>query len=211
MSKIVKALKWRYATKKFDTTKKVSSKKIKKLTKAFKLTATSYGLQPIKLVIIKKQEIKDQLVESCYHQQQISNCSHLLILCRETNFSVKDVDTYFDLVKEVRNTPEEILGKYRNQLKDSFNNKTNEEISKFATNQAYIILGNLMTVCALEKIDACPMEGFIPEKVDEMLNLKQSNLTSTLLLPIGYRAKDDFMAKLKKVRKSLSEVIINRE
>lgn len=208
MSKIVKALKWRYATKKFDTSKKVSDKKVKKLTKAFNLTATSFGLQPIKLIIIKNQKIKDSLVEACYNQQQISNCSHLLVLCRDTNFSVKDVDIHFDLVKKIRNTPEEILGKFRKQLKDSFTNKSEEEMIQFANNQTYIALGNLMTVCALEKIDACPMEGFISQKVDEILELDKLNLTSTLLLPIGYRAKDDFMSKLKKVRKPLKEVVI---
>ena len=208
MSKIVKALKWRYASKKFDTTKKVSNKKINKLAKAFNLTATSYGLQPNKLIIISNQKYKDQLVEPCYFQQQVSTCSHLLVICNDTNFSAKSIDTHFDLVKKVRNTPTEILGKFRTQLKDSFANKTEEEIKQFSNNQAYILLGNLMTACALEKIDACPMEGFNPEKVDKVLALKDKNLTATLLLPIGYRDQEDFMAKLKKVRKPLKEVII---
>ena len=83
-----------------------------------------------------------------------------------------------------------------------------EERQKWSTNQAYIALGNLMTVCAIEAIDACPMEGFIPSKYDELLELDKKGLKSVLLLPVGYRAKDDMFSEFKKVRKPLKETII---
>ena len=82
------------------------------------------------------------------------------------------------------------------------------ERQKWSMNQAYIALGNLMTVCAVEGIDACPMEGFVSEKYDEILNLKDLGLKSVLLLPVGYRAEDDMFASFKKVRKSLDKTII---
>ncbi|MBT8295111.1 MAG: nitroreductase family protein, partial [Gramella sp.] len=71
-----------------------------------------------------------------------------------------------------------------------------------------LALGTLLTVCAAEEIDACPMEGFEPEKYDHFLNLKEKNLRSVLVLPVGYRAKDDMFSNLKKVRRPLEEVII---
>ena len=111
--------------------------------------------------------------------------------------------------KEIRNTPENILKPYRDQLKGIFENKSTIEKQKSAINQAYIALGNLMTVCALEKIDACPMEGFNAQKYDEILDLRNRNLKSVLLLPVGFRAEDDFMSTLKKVRKPITETIIN--
>lgn len=206
--KTIKSLQWRYACKKFDASKKLSNKKIKRLKKAFNLTATSYGLQPIKMLVIHDDKIKSSLLEHAYFQKQITDCSQLLVLCIDDNIDSKTIDNYFDLEKKQRGTSEEVIGKFRKNLKDSFIKKTTEEKQQAAIYQAYIALGNLMTVCAIEKIDACPMEGFNPQKFDEILNLKPLNLKSVLLLPVGYRAEDDFMSTLKKVRKLLKEVII---
>ncbi len=206
---IIQSLEWRYACKKFDSTKSLSAKEINTLTKAFNLTATSFGLQPIKMLVIQNKELQNSLVEHSFGQQQVVNASHLLVICIQDYFTLEDIDTYFDLEKEIRNTPENILKPYRDQLKGIFENKSTIEKQKSAINQAYIAMGNLMTVCALEKIDACPMEGFNAQKYDEILDLRKRNLKSVLLLPVGFRAEDDFMSTLKKVRKPITETIIN--
>jgi len=206
---IIESLEWRYACKKFDSTKSLSAKKLNILTEAFNLTATSFGLQPIKMLVIQNQELQNSLIEHSFGQKQVANASHLLVICIQDYFTLDDIDTYFNLEKEIRNTPEKILKPYRDQLKGIFENKSTIEKQKSAINQAYIALGNLMTVCALEKIDACPMEGFNAQKYDEILELKKQNLKAVLLLPVGYRAEDDFMSTLKKVRKPITETIIN--
>lgn len=206
---ITKSLEWRYACKKFDNTKILSDKQIDILKNAFNLTATSFGLQPIKLLIIQNKKIQENLVEHSFGQQQVANASHLLAICIQDYFTLDDIDSYFDLEKKIRGTSEEILKPYRDQLKNIFENKSTIEKQKSAINQAYIALGNLMTVCALEKIDACPMEGFNAQKFDEILDLRKHNLKSVLLLPVGFRAKDDFMSTLKKVRKPINETVIN--
>jgi nitroreductase len=206
--KTTKALKWRYACKKFNPDKKLSNKKIKRLQKAFKLTATSFGLFPLKMLIIKDEKTKNILLEHAYYQKQITDCSHLLIICTDTKIDDSTIDAHFDLEKEKRGVKEDDISKFRQNLKDSFAKQSETEKEQGAKNQAYIALGNLMTVCALEKIDACPMEGFNSQKFDELLDLKNLNLKSILLLPVGYRAKDDFMSDLKKVRKPLKEIII---
>ncbi len=205
---IIESLEWRYACKKFDIEKIVPEEKIELLIKAFNLTATSFGLQPLKLLVIKNKELQKQLVEFSFNQKQVYNASHLLVFCIQDHFTLNDINLHFDLEKEIRGTSMEILEKYRTQLKDLFKDKTDSEKEKFAIHQAYITLGNLMTVCALEKIDACPMEGFIAQKYDEILNLREQNLKSVLLLPVGYRASDDFMSTLKKVRKPINQTVI---
>ena len=205
---IIKSLEWRYACKKFDKDKKLEDIHIDELSKAFNLTATSFGLQPVKLVVIKNESIKEKLLEHAYFQQQITTCSHLLIICIDTKIDDETIDAKFDLEKEIRGTTEEIVGKFRNQLKSIYKNKSSEEIEKSAIYQAYIILGNLMTVCALKNIDSCPMEGFNSKKFDEVLQLKEQNLKSILLLPIGFRAIDDPMGSLKKIRKPLEDIVI---
>ncbi len=205
---IVQSLEWRYACKKFDGTKIVPENKITILKEAFNLTATSFGLQPIKMGIIKNKELQQQLVEHSFGQQQVGNASHILVLCINDDITLQDIDDNFDREKEIRGTSEEIIASFRKYLKNSFSEKSLEEKQQSAIYQAYIALGNLMTVCALEQIDACPMEGFNIQKFDEILQLDKKKLKSVLLLPIGYRADDDFMSKLKKVRKPLNNVII---
>jgi len=205
---IINSLKWRYATKKFNPSKKLSNKQVEILKNAFNLTATSFGLQPVKMIVIENKELQEKFVELSYFQRQVADASHLLILCIDTDTTSEDINAYFDLEKETRNVSEATISKFREQLLQMYENKTIEEKQLSAIYQTYIILGNLMTVCAVEKIDACPLEGFIPEKVDKLLNLKEKNLKSVLMLPVGYRADDDIMCEMKKVRKPLNETII---
>jgi len=205
---IIQSLEWRYACKKFDTSKTISDTDLEIITNAFNLTPTSFGLQPIKLIVIKDKDLQKKLVEHSFNQQQVAQASHLLVICIQDYYTLEDIDAYFDLEKDVRGTSEEILKPYRDQLKGIFENKSTIEKQKSAINQAYIALGNLMTVCALGKIDACPMEGFNAQKYDDILDLRAKNLKSVLLLPIGYRANDDFMSTLKKVRKPIEQTII---
>ncbi len=205
---IIKNLEWRYATKKFDATKLLSNLQINTLKKAFNLTATSYGLQPVKMVIVHNKKLQEQLVEHSWNQEQVAQASHLLVLCTQKNISSEDVENYFSLVKKIRNTPDEILNPFKEYLKNDLNTKSEFDLHSWMKNQAYIALGNLMTVAASENIDSCPMEGFAPDKYDAILNLNKHNLKSVLVLPVGFRAEDDYMKDLKKVRKNTHEVII---
>ncbi|MDG1038331.1 MAG: NAD(P)H-dependent oxidoreductase [Polaribacter sp.] len=205
---IIDNLKWRYAVKKFDTKKQLSEKQINTLKEAFNLTATSYGLQPIKLVVVKNKEIQKELIPHSFNQNQILEASHVLVICVPNNYTTEEVENYFNLVQKIRNTPEEVTKPFKDFLTVDIENKTQEELLLWNKNQAYIALGNLMTVCAVEKIDACPMEGFIPDKYDEILNLKSHNLKSILALPVGFRADDCYMKDLKKVRKETQEMVL---
>lgn len=205
---VIKALQWRYATKSFDKDKLVSQKKLTRLMDAFNLSASSYGLQPIKLVVVSDKELQKELCAYSMNQKQIEQASHVLVLCIEKTISKNYIKDYFSLVKSVRKTPDEILKPFKNFLISHFEGKSQKEIDQWAINQAYLALGTLLTVCAVEGIDACPMEGFEPAEYDELLDIKSEGLQSVLVLPIGYRAEDDFMANLKKVRKNRFESVI---
>jgi nitroreductase/dihydropteridine reductase len=201
-------LKWRYATKKFDAFRVLSEEKINILKQAFNLTATSFGLQTISLLIIKNKEIREQLVPLSYNQKQVVDASHLLVICIQDNITDADVDTHFNNVKGIRETPEIILEPFKKNLKSTMEGKTVKERQEWSIKQAYIALGNLMTVCAIEYIDSCPMEGFSSQAYDDVLKLSDKNLKSVLLLPVGFRAEDDMFSSLKKVRKQLDNAVI---
>tara|TARA_R110000868_G_scaffold98054_1_gene269879 strand:+ start:835 stop:1467 length:633 start_codon:yes stop_codon:yes gene_type:complete len=206
---IIKKLEWRYAVKKFNPDKFLSEEKLDKLKQAFNLTATSYGLQPIKLLVVNNKVLQQELVKFSYGQKQVAEASHVFVICIEKQIDKKFIHDYFARVQQIRNTSDEILDPFKGALVESFSKKEREEVKSWATNQAYLALGTLLTVCALEEIDACPMEGFQPNSYDELLGLDQLKLTSVLVLPVGYRANDDMFATLKKVRRDLDDSIIH--
>lgn len=208
MSNSIQQLQWRYAVKKFDSNKMLSREKMDKLKQAFNLTATSYGLQPIKLVVLENKKLQKQLVEYSYQQKQVAQASHVLVICIEKNIDATYISNYFNRIKAVRGTSDDILNPFKEAVIDSFSKKDIEEVIDWSKKQAYLALGNLLTVCAVEEIDSCPMEGFIPHEYDKLLDLKNQDLTSVLVLPVGFRAEDDVFSSFKKVRKELNESII---
>lgn len=202
---IIDSLNWRYATKKFDSTRKLSKSQINLLKKAFNLTASSYGLQPVKLIVISNQKIKNSLLKSSMNQLQVIQCSHLLIICIESNINKSYIESYFKRVIDIRKTDPIVLESFKESIINEFNDMSNTSIINWSINQAYLALGNLMTVCSVEGIDSCPMEGFLPEKYDEILDLKSKNLKSVLVLPVGYRSVNDQFSSFKKVRKDIND------
>ena len=205
---MIEALEWRYATKKFDDSKHIDSSKVEMLKKAFNLTPTSYGLQPLRLVVIKEQELKDKLFENSYNQIQVKSASHVLVICTEDVVDEQFINHNFELQKEIRNAQDETVKSFRDFLIKDFGKKSDQDIKKWAINQAYLAMGNLLTFCAAEKIDACPMEGFDGAAYDRILNLTERGISSALVLPVGYRAEDDKFAGFLKVRRPQTETII---
>lgn len=201
-------LQWRYATKKFDASRKLSEEKLNILKESFNLTATSYGLQPIKLVVIQNKSLQEALVPHTMNQLQVQDASHVLVFCVEAELNSDYIKTYFEKVEAIRQTPRSILQPFELFLLEEFSTKDPEEIETWMEKQAYLAMGNLLTVCALEEIDACPIEGFTPSKYDDVLDLKSKGLRSVLVMPVGYRADDDFFSTLKKVRRGKENVII---
>lgn len=208
MSQVLGALKWRYAVKKFDNRKVLPQHKVSILKEAFNLTATSFGLQPVKLLIICDSALQEELVVHSMKQRQVADCSHLLVFCTERTVDRAYVNSYFDRVKEIRQTAQEVLQPFQDYLHTVFTSEKEEETALWAIKQAYLAMGNLLTVCAIEEIDACPMEGFDPKAYDKKLNLPEKGLQSVLVMPVGYRAEDDMFAGFKKVRKELKNVIL---
>lgn len=124
---IINSLKWRYATKKFDATKIISNEKLNIIKEAFNLTATSFGLQTINMVIVSDKEVRNSLVEHSYNQLQVKEASHLLVICIQDNITDEDVDKHFDNVSNIRNTPEHILAPFRSDLKNMMQRMTEHE------------------------------------------------------------------------------------
>lgn len=199
--KLIENLKWRYATKKFDPSKKVSAENLEKIKKAVQLSASSYGLQLYKMLIIEAPKLRARLKSASWGQDQITDASYLIVFCSYSEIEDHHVDEYLKLTAETRQVELDKLEGYGNFMKQKIAKKSSIEMENWTSRQTYLALGNLLAACAELKIDACPIEGFEPKKYDEILGLKEQGLTASVIATIGYRAKDDHAQFEKKVRK----------
>lgn len=199
---LLEGLKWRYATKKFDPTKKVKVDDLEKIKEAIQLSASSYGLQLYKVLIIEDAELREKLKPAAWNQPQITDASHLLIFCNETAVTEENIQAFIDLKAEKLGIEAKDLKGYGDFIYGKWKDQSPEAQSNWTAKQTYIALGNLLAACGEMKVDACPMEGFEPAKVNEILGLEEKGLNAAVLCTIGYRSDEDETKDAPKVRKS---------
>ncbi|MBC7748751.1 MAG: NAD(P)H-dependent oxidoreductase [Methylotenera sp.] len=199
---------WRYATKKFDATKKIASKDIVILKEAIRLSSSSYGLQPYKIIIVENPELRAQLKPAAWGQSQIVDASHIVVFANEVNYGESGIDDYFKNVSQTREVPVESMKGYMDFMKATITALSDNDRNIWSAKQTYLALGNLMNAAAELRIDVTPMEGFVPEQVNEILGLNELGLNATLIATLGYRHEEDATQYFKKVRKSNEELFI---
>jgi nitroreductase len=205
---LIEKLQWRYATKKMDTTKIVSSEKVDHILEAVRLTASSSGLQPYEVFVITNKDIRQKIREVANNQSQITDCSHLLVFAAWDNYTAERINAAFDMTETIRNFKSESGTAYRLMLLNTYPARDAEVNFTHAAKQAYIGLGTALIAAADQQVDCTPMEGFNPLAVDEVLDLHAKGLRSVVMLPLGYRkADEDWLMSLKKVRRSKEQFI----
>ncbi len=207
--KLIENLKWRYATKKYDTTKKVSEDDLQQIKEAIRLSPSSYGLQAFKILDIKDKDIREKLKLASYWQPQITEASHLLVFCGYADVNDGHIDEYLNLKADTQGFDVELLKEFRNFMKVFIEGrKSGKQV--WAAKQTYIALSNAIAACAELKIDSTPMEGFEAEKYNEILGLSSKGLKADVLLAIGYRSDEDktqYDVKIRKPMESLFEIV----
>lgn len=199
-------LQWRYATKKFDNTKKVSKEDLEKLLDVIQLSASSYGLQPYQVHVVENKEVREKLHAAGYEQPQILDATYVLVFSACTQLDEAYLDAYIANIMKTRNMSKEDLAGMKEMIMNTVISQPEKVKTEWAKRQAYIALGNLLSAAAFYEIDVCPMEGFENEKFDELLGLQDKNLTSAVIATIGYRHADDGLQHAKKVRKPKEEL-----
>ena len=206
MSNFIKNANWRYATKKFDATKKVSTEDLETLKKAIQLSSSSYGLQLYKVFIIENPEVRAQLQPVSWGQSQIVDASHLLVFANIVNVQESHIDAYVQNIADTRGLSVEDLKGYSDFMKSKIVPLPVDQKAIWTSKQTYLALANLMNVAAELKIDVTPMEGFEPEKYNEILGLDKLGLNASLVAAIGYRHEEDATQHYAKVRKPIEEL-----
>ncbi len=196
----IEALQKRYSVKKFNQ-EKIPQEILKNILQAGKLSASSLGLQPYKVYVAESKEILEKLQRAFYNPSQVSTCSHLIIISAKKNIEDHYIDGYFRHITEIRNVELESLEGFRKSI-DGYRNAKKDTMADWNEKQAYIVLANMMFAAALENIDSCPMEGFKPGLIEEILELDTGAEHISVTLALGYRAEDDAFQYNKKVRKT---------
>jgi nitroreductase len=208
---LLQALRWRYATKTFDAGRQIDPSTWATLEQSLVLTASSYGLQPWKFLVITNAAIRAELRPHSWNQSQITDCSHLVVLLKKRVITAADADRLVQTTASTRGIEASLLDGYRNMIQvDLIEGPRSQVIGQWAANQVYIALGNLLTSAALLGVDTCAIEGFSPADYDRILGLESSDYQSCVVCACGYRSADDKYASLAKVRYSSTDLIEHR-
>ena len=206
MSKYLENLNWRYATKKFDSTKKLTETDLEFLKDAMQLSASSYGLQPYEILVIEDKALREKLKPAAWNQSQITDASQLIIIANKVDFGDELVDSYIENVSTTRKLPLDSLTAYSTFMKSKIGAFSEEKKAEWTQNQCYIVLGNLLSAAAEIKVDVCPMEGFEAQAFNEILELNEKGLNTAVIATIGYRSEADDTQHYPKVRKEKEEL-----
>jgi nitroreductase len=205
---LIDKLQWRYATKKMDPAKAVPQDKVDQILEAIRLTASSSGLQPYEVLVITNKEIREKIKPIANGQSQIVDCSHLLVFAAWDNYTAERINNAFDMTEKIRNFTSEAGTAYRQMLLKVYPARDAEINFTHAAKQVYIGLGTALIAAADAQVDSTPMEGFEPQVLDTILNLKEKGLRSVVMLPLGYRkADEDWLLNLEKVRRTKENFI----
>ena len=205
---LLENLNWRYATKAFDTNKKISQSDLDEILEAFRLSPSGYGLQPWKLILVENPAIRQELLPHSWNQSQVVDASHLLVFARVENPGNELVDAYLDDMVATTGATRENLKGYEDMMKGFFASLSVEAKNAWADRQVFLAAGNVLAFLANKHIDSCPMEGFIPSKYNEILGLSELGLSASMVLPIGYRKEDDKYSSKSKVRFAKKDLVI---
>lgn len=203
-------LRWRYATKKFDPSRKIPEREFSKLLESLRLAPSSYGLQPWKFVIVRDEALRKILRKHAWDQPQVTDASHFIVLCALKTMDENYIKTFTAQIAGIRGVARESLADYERMMIGFIKALSPEALSSWMKRQVYLSLGMLLSQCAHKRIDACPMEGFVAKEFDEILGIEKLGLESVVLCAMGYRARDDQYAALKKVRFAKTEVFIEK-
>ncbi|NBV86079.1 MAG: NAD(P)H-dependent oxidoreductase [Verrucomicrobia bacterium] len=205
---LTEALHWRYATKKFDSSRKIPAEQWKALEASMVLAPSSFGLQPWRFIVVESPELRAQLPAISWGQTQTVEASHMVVFAYRKGLSVADVDHFIARIAQVRNVTLESLDGYRGFILNTQKQATEQGwVDNWSSRQVYIALGQTMAAAALLGIDTCPLEGIEAAKYDALLGLEKEGYASVCGLALGYRAEDDKYAHLPKVRFATQDVV----
>lgn len=208
--KLIEALEWRYAVKKMNGNK-IESEKLNTIIDATRLAPSGFGLTPYTIIVVEDEETRKKLQPAFFNQSQIVDGSAVIVFAAWNHITEKEVAEYMHDIAEQRGVSIESLNEFAGYINRSITNLTPDQARVWADKQTYLALGFALVAAAAEQVDATPMEGFVPDAVDEVLGLKALGLHSAVAITLGYRdAANDYLVNAKKVRRTHDKLVIKK-
>jgi nitroreductase len=194
-------LNWRYATKRFDPTKKISEEHLQTLKESLRLAPSSFGLEPWRFIVVEDPTVRQKLRAHSWNQSQITDSSHLIILTAKTSITQSDIETFLERIARTRGIPTSSLQEYGGMMQGFISHlNSRDAVQSWTGQQVYLALGMLLMTAAMLSIDACPMEGIDPVQYDAVLGLTGTEYSTRVACTLGYRSNEDTSAGQRKVR-----------
>lgn len=201
-------LNWRYACKKFDSTKKIREADWNILAESLRLSASSYGLQPWKFIVVQDPEIRKQLLPLSWGQTPVTDSSHFVVITYKEKMDETHIDKFIAETAKIRGADKASLSGYKDMMMgDLVKGPRAQVINWWAQKQSYIAMGTLLTTAAMMEIDTLPMEGLDPAAYDKVLGLEGSGWKTVAAVACGYRSADDKYQFARKVRFDMTDVV----
>ncbi len=199
---------WRYACKKFDSTKTIREADWNILCESLRLSSSSYGLQPWKFVVVQSPELRQQLLPLSWGQTPVTDASHFVVFTYKEKMDEAHITKFIEQTAKVRGVDAAGLEGYKKMMiGDLVQGPRSQVINWWAQRQSYIAMGSFLTTAALMEIDTLPMEGLDPAGYDKVLELEGTGYKTVAAIACGYRAADDKYALAKKVRFDMQDVV----
>ncbi|MEK6627686.1 MAG: NAD(P)H-dependent oxidoreductase [Bdellovibrionota bacterium] len=200
---------WRYACKKFDSTKKIREADWNILAESLRLSPSSYGLQPWKFIVVQNLELRKKLLPLSWGQTPIVDASHIVVITYKEKMDETHINKHIEQMAKIRGIDVSTLEKYKSTVvNDLINGPRAAEISHWAQKQTYIAMGTFLTTASLMEIDTLPMEGIDPAGYDKVLELAGSGYKTAAAIACGYRTTDDKYQHTRKVRFDINDVVV---
>lgn len=193
---VAEAIRERYAIRSFRP-EPIPEEKILELIDLIRLAPSALNLQPWRIKIVADKKKKEELAKYTVTPNQILTCSHLLVLCANTNID-EVIEAAFSAIKKAGHPRErtegmkELIGRIKDRLDLSW-----------AREQIFILLGVTLVAAKSLGLDSCPMTGFDPDHYRRELGLPP-NIVPVALCALGYGAEKP----LPRARLESKEIII---
>lgn len=207
--------KTRYTTKAYDATKKIPQEQFERLVEILRLTPSSINIQPWHFFIADHDEAKQRIAKAlvgkyAYNAPKVLDSSHTILFCTKADISEQHLA---DLLQQ-----DDLSGRFKDEKAKqgqkesrsgyvSYYRNEKGDIQRWAENQTFIALGQMLLAAGIEGIDATPIGGFDEAILTEELDLTEKNLIPSVIMTLGYRSDVDFNAKLPKSRLAQKDLI----
>ena len=204
---LLAALRWRYATKQFDASRKIPDEIWDAIEESLVLTPSSFGLQPWRFQVVKNPALRAKLLTESWNQPQVTDASHFVVLTARTDLGTADIESWITRMAAVQGKTTDDVAPLKGMIAGFAERMSEEERHAWNIRQCYIALGQLMTTAAVLGIDACPMEGISAPAYDRILGLEGSGYATVVACALGYRSEQDKYATTPKARFEREKVI----